>query len=262
MHANALMSEEQDDGFGGGMAGALVLHVILIAALIAYGVWGHFHHDRWGGDVSTAGAISASMVSAIPLPQKAPPVEHEVLAPEVTSPAPVVPKEATVAPPKPTDILVKAKTPEKAKVAPVETPPPPKHAQPTPDIPKAQTGQVATQLASSVTPVGTGSATATILDRTFGARFAYYVGIVSRKVGQNWYKGEADPRSSVGRKVTLVFDIDRDGTPTNIRVETSSGSPTLDLSARRALQRIDTFGPLPDGRQSITVEDTFDYGVP
>ncbi|MDE1161865.1 MAG: energy transducer TonB [Acidobacteriaceae bacterium] len=259
------MSEKQEDRFGQSMAVAVGLHIALAAGLVGFAIWGHMHRDPWGADKAEVGAIQASMVSAIPLPEKAQPVKDQVLAPDETSTAPTPPpKEATAPPPKPTDVLVKAKEPQKkpTKTGPVDTPAPPKHPQPTPDVPKkATTGQVATQLASSTTPVGSGSATATILDRTFGARYAYYVGIVSRKIGQNWYKGEADPRSSTGRQVTMVFDIDRDGTPSNIRVEISSGSPTLDMSAKRALQRIDTFGPLPDGRNSITVEDTFIYGT-
>lgn len=256
---------ETEDHFGQGMAGAIALHLAIAAAIVAAGLWSRMHSKPWGADKAQVGSISASMVSSIPLPEKTPPVEKQVLAPEDTSQAPVPPpKEEAAPPPKPTDIEVKAKQPQKPpkKVAPVPTPPPPKHPQPTPVTPKAQMGQSAMQLASSTTPVGSGSATATILDKTFGARYAYYVGIVSRKIGQNWFKGEADPRSSAGRQVVLVFNIDRDGTPSDVRVERSSGSPSLDMSAQRALQRIDTFGPLPDGRDSITVEDTFVYGTP
>jgi protein TonB len=164
-----------------------------------------------------------------------------------------------VTPPKPTDVLIKAKPPEKVvKTAPVETPPPPKHAQPTPDTTKATTGQVAAQLASSTVQVANGTATATIDDRAFGSRYAYYGNVVSRTVARNWYTAEADPRSSQGKKVTLVFDIARDGTPSNVRVEIRSGSASLDSSAVHALQRVDTFGPLPSG-ESLTVEFTFVY---
>ena len=70
-----------------------------------------------------------------------------------------------------------------------------------------------------------------------------------------------DPRASNGKHVVLVFDIDRAGTPSNPRVATRSGSPSLDLSATRAVQRVDGFGPLPAG-DHITVEYTFDYKLP
>ena len=82
--------------------------------------------------------------------------------------------------------------------------------------------------------------------------------IVSRIVAQNWYTQEADPHSSQGKSVTLLFDIQRDGTPTNVRLETRSGSPSLDTSALHALQRVDGFGPLPAG-DHVTVEYKFDY---
>jgi len=61
--------------------------------------------------------------------------------------------------------------------------------------------------------------------------------------------------------VYIYFEIDRSGSPGSIRVEQSSGVPSLDQSAMRALQRIDTFGPLPpeySGRY-VAVEFWFDY---
>ena len=97
-----------------------------------------------------------------------------------------------------------------------------------------------------------------VQDRTFGSRFAYYVNIVNRTVAQNWYTQEADPRASIGRSVTVIFDINRDGTPANPRLGTRSGSPSLDQSAMRAVQRVEGFGPLPAG-DHITVEYTFHY---
>ena len=261
---NTALLQRDNDNFGGGITGAVVLHLIVLCAVAAMSYFTRSHRDRWGDTQNVQGAIQASMVSALPLPHEVKPVEKQVLAPEVTSPAPVVPKEATITPPKPTDIEIKAKQPppKTAKTAPIETPPPPKHAVPTPDIPtKAQTGQAATQLMTSTVQVGNGSSTITVLDRTMGSRYAYYFSIVNRKIAQNWYKAEADPRASTGHKVTVLFDVDRDGTPSNIRVETRSGSPTLDQSAMRALQRIDTFGPSP-APGTVTVEDTFVYDTP
>jgi protein TonB len=46
-----------------------------------------------------------------------------------------------------------------------------------------------------------------------------------------------------------------------VQVEQSSGVPSLDQSAVRALQRIDTFGPLPPdyAGNKVSVEFWFDY---
>jgi len=261
MHATSLISEEQQDRFGQGMAVAVVLHLLLFGVIAALSLWGKSHFDSMGEKADLKGAISAQMVTAIPLPSKVQPVEKQVLAPEEASEAPAPPpKEETQPPPKPTDIEIKAKEPPKkaVKTAPVETPAPPRHPQPTPVTPKANTGEAAAQLAMSTTPVGNGSATATILDKTAGQRFSYYAGIISRKVAQNWYKQEADPRASLDRAVTLLFDVGTDGTPMNVRVETRSGSVSLDQSALHAMQRIDNFGPSPFPHD-ITIEFKFVY---
>ena len=95
----------------------------------------------------------------------------------------------------------------------------------------------------------------------FGSRYSWYVQAVQRKVTENWLKYEVDPRVDTARRVYIYFEIDRSGSPANIRVEQSSGVPSLDESAMRALQRIDTFGPLPPeyaGRY-VAVEFWFDY---
>ena len=66
------------------------------------------------------------------------------------------------------------------------------------------------------------------------------------------------PAAPKARVCIIAFDIQRDGSISNVHIETRSGSPTLDTAAIRALQRIDSFGPLPEG-DHITIEDKFDY---
>ena len=265
------------DRFGGGMAGAVGLHLLLAAGLVAATYLGHSSADRWGESQSSVGAIQASMVSAIPLPSHAKPVDKQVLASEDVNQAPVPPpKEATQPPPRPTDVLIKARTPEPAKPAPVHSQAPPKvqpnstpteapalkHPQPTPPTPKAETGETtATQLPEAISQLKNGTATISTPDRAFGFRYAYYLRGVSQRVSQNWIASEADAHASQGRRVTLLFNIDREGNPQEVRVETRSGSPSLDQSALRAVQRVDGFGPLPAGNQ-ITIEFSFDYKAP
>ncbi len=267
---------DRQDRLGDGFAGALGLHVLVAAALIAGTYLVHGKPEHWGERQASVGAIQASMVSALPLPSHAKPVDKQVLASQDENQAPLPPpREATEPPPKPTDVLIKAKTPPK-KPAPIHTEAPPRpqphpvpspasparRPQPTPPSPKAPTGETAaTQLPQAVSQVRNGTATATVQDRAFGARYAYYLRLVSQKVSQNWVAGEADPRSSQGRRVTLLFNIDRDGTPGDVRVETRSGSPSLDGSALHAVQRIDSFGPLPAGNE-ISIEFSFDYKAP
>jgi len=95
----------------------------------------------------------------------------------------------------------------------------------------------------------------------FGSRFSWYVQAVQRKVSENWLKYEVDPSIREANRVYLTFDIARDGHPSNVQVEQSSGVPSLDRSAVYAIQRIDTFGPLPPEYtgSKVSVEFWFDY---
>jgi len=251
-------ASEQDDRIASGLAGAIALHLLLAAALIGAAYITHSSSDHWGEKASQVGAIQASMVSAIPLPSKVKPVDKSVLAPDDASPAPAPPpKEAVIPPPRDTDILVKGKT-QPAKTAPIPALAPPKHPQPTPDTAKAQSGESATQLPQSISQVQNGTASLTVENKTFGERYAYYVRIVADKVNQSFAQQEIDARSSLGKRVTLVFDIQADGSVANLHTETRSGSVSLDTAANRAIQRIDGFGPLPAG-DHIVIEYTFDY---
>lgn len=246
---------------GRGVVWAIVLHGGLATALIVYGLI-RGASTNWGENASAVGAIQASMVSAIPLPPKAAPVEKSVLTSENVTKAPEPPpKERTAAPPKPTDLLIKEPTKAPPKIAAKETPEPPKHPQPVPETPKAASGDAATQIPQSITHLQNGMAAVTVQDRTFGMRYAWYINLIGRKVAENWDQAAPDPRLSQGKKVTMLFQIERDGTISNIRTQQRSGSPTLDDSALRALQRIEGFGPLPAG-DHVVIAYTFGYQRP
>ena len=236
-----------------------MLHCLIATAVVASALLLHHRTSNWGENASNAGAIQATMVSSIPLPPTQRTLDTGVLTSEAPSPAPVTAKERTEPPPSPNEVAIPEKI-KPPKIADKPTPTPPKHVQPvTPPPTKAVTGETAgIRIAQSTLELKNGTSSVSIQDRSFGERYAYYVNIVNNKVSQNWYKSEADPIASMDKSTTILFDIDRDGVPSNIRVETRSGSPSLDLSAQRAVQRVDGFGPLPSGN-SITVEFTFHF---
>jgi protein TonB len=95
----------------------------------------------------------------------------------------------------------------------------------------------------------------------FGTKYGWYVQVIQRKVSDNWLRYEIDPSIKSAQRVYITFDVARDGHPGNVQIEQSSGVPSLDISAVRALQRIDTFGPLPADYpgNKISVEYWFDY---
>ncbi len=237
-----------------------MLHAAVFAAIIGWTFIKGFHNTPWGENAAEAGAIQATMVSALPLPPRQRTLDTGVLTSEKPSPAPVQTKEQTQPPPSPRDLAIATKQIKPVKTAEKIAPEPPKHVQPAPVQPtKAVTGETAgIRIAQATMQLKSGTASVSIADRAFGSRFAYYVDIVNRKVAEQWFVGEADPRTSQGKSVTIVFDINHEGIPSNARIETKSGSPSLDVSAMHALQRVEGFGPLPQGNK-ITVEYTFNY---
>jgi protein TonB len=250
-----------DENLRKNFVGSLALHFAIAAGIAALAYF-HNRGHNWGEQAANAGAIQATMVASLPLPPKQRELDTGVLTSENPSPAPLLAPEKTEPPPDPHEVALPEKI-KPPKVAEKPTPAPPKHPQPTPPQPnKAATGETAgIRIPQSTLELKNGTASAMVQDRTFGSRFAYYVNIVNRTVAQNWYTQEADPRASLGKSVVVVFDIDRSGAPSNPRLETRSGSPSLDQSALRAVQRVEGFGPLPAG-DHITVEYTFHYTTP
>lgn len=143
------------------------------------------------------------------------------------------------------------------RIVPQPERPVPIHSQPTPPTPKATTGETSgLQLPQSTTELHNGTATITIEERSFGERYAYYIRLISQKVNQSRAAEESDPPDARGKRTVIRFTIDRDGTPVEAEVQVRSGSVALDRSALRAIQHIDTFGPLPAG-DHLTVDFGF-----
>jgi protein TonB len=224
MSTQAISRPTPDDQFRRGVIGAIALHLLIAAAFIGIGIYLNHNSSKFGESSSSVGSIQASMVSAIPLPQKAKPVDKSVSPPTTSAPhRSLHPKEAAAPPPRPTDIEVKAKTPPK-KVAPITTTEPAQASAATPPTAKAQTGESATQLPQSTIKTVNGTATVTVQSRTFGERYAWYIRLISDKVQQSYSQQYPDPRSSMGRSVTITFYVDPSGSPTNVEIQTRSGS--------------------------------------
>jgi len=242
------------------VGGSLVLHVLFAGGIVLFGYMHHAFGHSWGDANQSVGAIQASMVDAIPLPTTAPPTDN-VLATEnpSTNPAPLTP--ATTAKAQPDEILIPTKTKPPTKVADRTTQQilHPQTVAPSTRIPTGEAPGM--RIAVSTVNLATGTSSMSVPAGDFGTRYAYYVAGINRTVAGQWWQQEPDPNKSNGRSVTLIFDVLRDGTPTNVKVEKSSGSPTLDASAKHALQRVDGFGGLPDTYRGdrITVEYQFDY---
>jgi protein TonB len=273
--------DPETDHIGKFTAGSALLHFALAASFAIYAfIHGHLRHDSWGAN-QTQGAIQATLVSnapAIPLPQDQPPTPS-VLATQTPSPAPApaAPQPKAIQQPEPEAIPIPVKQQPKAappkKTAQPEPQPKPQPRQPTdsranrypspvPPRPNtAQYGEAAPATSRSLNANQGPNNPVNIKGGDFGSQFPYYVDIIKRTVARNWYQQEVQPSTPAGARVFLNFSVSRDGSPSSVRVETSSGSPSLDTSCLRAVQRVDTFGPLPNGynQGSISVEYYCEY---
>jgi periplasmic protein TonB len=268
------------DNLGKFTAGSLALHLAVAASFGVYAfIQAHLHHDSWGAN-ATQGAIQATLVSnapAIPLPQDQPPTPSVLATPTPSpAPAPAEPQEKSIQQPEPDAIPIPAKQQKPAppkKVAQNEPPPKPQPRQPTDSranrypspMPTPQNratyGEAAPQMSRSLSANQGPNNPVNIKGGDFGSQFPFYVDVIKRTVARNWYQQEVQPGTPAGARVFLNFDVSRDGTPSNIRIQAPSGSPTLDTSCMRAVQRVETFGPLPNGynQSSISVEYYCEY---
>jgi periplasmic protein TonB len=260
MAANAEIYFEHER-WGRALLWSLGFHVgILLASVLYATIAGHGGGETWGAG-GGGDAIGATLVSTVPLATPPSPTQN-VLAnqskgltesqPKLEEKTPdaieIQGKNAKIKPPK------KQITESKNK------------AQPAPE---PEDNQVAFGEGGPVSgPYGTFSAAGakggfgiTGGGGDFGTKYAWYVHVIQQKVSDNWMKYEVDPRITSAQRVYITFDVMRDGHPANVQVEQSSGVPSLDISAVRALQRIDTFGPLPADYSGgkISVEYWFDY---
>jgi len=237
------------------------LHLAFTVFVVLYTMFFHgFRGEGWGSG-GGGDAMGATLVSSVPLP--APMVETKnVLATESKGLSQSQPKveekepEAIPIPDKNTKTKIKPKpvtsaTKRKPEPEPVESN----------QVPYGEGGPVSGPYSMFNAGGAKGGFGFTGGGGDFGNRYSWYVQSVQRKVSENWLKYEIDPRISQANRVYVTFDIARDGHPTNVQIEQSSGVPSLDISATRAIQRIDTFGPLPPdySGSKVSVEFWFDY---
>jgi periplasmic protein TonB len=242
------------------LAWSLGLHLGFVAFVVLYTMSIHGFRGAGWGSGGGGDAMGATLVSSVPLPAN-PTETTNVLATEskgLAKSEPAVQEkepEAIPIPDKNTKTKIK---PALVKTATQRKPEP---EQPESNqIPYGEGGPVSGPY--TMTAGGAkGGFGFTGSGGDFGSQYAWYVQAVQRKVTENWLKYEVDPRIAEAKRVYLTFDIGRDGHPSNIQIEQSSGVPSLDQSASRALQRIDTFGPLPSdySGSKVSVEFWFDY---
>jgi len=79
----------------------------------------------------------------------------------------------------------------------------------------------------------------------FDFPYTWYLQTVTGRISANWFTSLVDPGVSGTFQVAIYFRIYRNGTISDVEVRQSSEIPSLDLSAKRAIQNASPFPPLP-----------------
>jgi protein TonB len=242
---------DEKNGMGSQFAQSTLLHALVVGLILGYGYMHNLlHGSEWGANAFQQGAIQATLVStaALPLPQDHPPTDN-VLATETPSAAPALEEQKTEPLPLPEAIPIPEKqTPVKPQVKPKpQAPPPPPHPAP-PKQNKANFGEAApANVPRATASTNAANSMVAMTGGDFGSKFGWYVDVIKRKVAQDWYLQEVQPSTPAGATVYVQFTVARDGTPSNVTLATPSSSASLNSSCLHAVQRVDTFGPLPAG---------------
>jgi periplasmic protein TonB len=251
----------EHDHWGGPLAWSVGLHVGVVALMLVYSAVFFGTSGQGWGSGTVGEAMGVTLVSSVPLPAN-PQQTQNVLANEskgLTQSQPKVEekepdaieiqgKNAKIKPKKKQETVTKEKT----------QPPP---EQETNQVAFGEGGPVSGPYGTFSSAGAKGGFGVTGSGGDFGTKYAWYVRVIQQKVSENWAKYEVDPRITSAQRVYVTFDVNRDGHPSNVQVEQSSGVPSLDISAVRAVQRIDTFGALPSdySGNKVSVEFWFDY---
>jgi periplasmic protein TonB len=257
----------QGERFDRWLVASVCLHGALFTLVIFSPKLFPSFQSNWGSPAGGAGGINAKIVdsiSGVPLPkpevvqEKAPANESPGFYKTEEAPPPPPPDKAELIPE--TKAPIKTTPPAKPP-KPAVTPKAAKAPEPPPSnaIPYGEGGRPA--MAYGQFSTGAGAAGIGFGDATFGDRYGWYVEAITRAVSQNWLKSMVDARITRAPRVYLSFDIARNGKISNLGVQQSSGIPTLDRSAQRAVLASDPLPALPSDYRggSVSVQFYFEY---
>lgn len=250
---------QREENFKAGFAGSLVAHICLIAAGVFWGYLNFGPREMWGDPNATPGAgFAVTPVDRIPLPNRVarPNPKAEDAESEVEKHEQKDRDRDRVLKAEPDAIALKTRNPK----APNETPTSRYRYRSSDDLRKNQVKTTAAQAMSNpmygtvgAGGVGIGAST------PFGTRFGGYADLLRRAISEKWRTGDVDALVRRARPATVNFDIQRDGTVRNVKIVESSGIPSLDFSARRAVLEAAPLPPLPREFERDTANVEFSF---
>jgi protein TonB len=242
---------------------SIVFHAVFSIAFLSASFFER-RGNTWGGPGGTLGGTKVSLVPAAGIPMLKQP---NVTDSKTVDPTKGLHKEEPAKPPEPKTDATKIPKFEKEK----RLPPSPKSRTfesktPIADnaVPFGERGSPDLPTGPSQTPGGSpGVSTIGPGGADFGSRYPWYVDAVRSRVRQVWDQTTIDPAVRAARRAHAVvtFRINSNGIVSNIRMSQSSGNSSMDYSALRALQNIESFRPLPNDYMGSYVDVTFDFDL-
>lgn len=238
-------------------AGSLILHAGLAGALIA----GAFFQKTpiQIGDINPGSGIAVNVVNQIPIVRKQGninPVANDTESTVPQEPLKLKDQRPASTPPPPNAIELPAKTPTpKIERKPSTAYRPPVEARPNQVYSRVPQAMVSPQVGMrGGAGIGIGP------NSTFGYQFGAYAQQIRDLIASKW--NQAGVTARPGAQAVVTFQIMRDGSLRAIQLVQTSGSYTLDISARRAVMDASPLPPLPGGfpRNEADVELFFELG--
>jgi TonB family protein len=183
-------------------------------------------------DLPSKPPVSDVLETPDPTPDLTEPEKPQPTPPPTPTPKPKpTPEYKRYAPPKTDQTSLADRLKKRLADTPTES-----DAKPTEDA-----GEVSSEPAPAPSSAPTASADVTARDFPY----AWYLNTLRTKIADSWDPPGDRMVSGHGNQVLIRFRVHRDGHVSNIQVDGASGTPGLDASARRAIERASPFPPLP-----------------
>ena len=255
-----VLPTEGRESLRGPLLASIAIHAVLSALMLTYGLV-RFDGNNWGnpwekGSSARVRAVSSLPGVPLPTPLQVTPntVANESPGLYKTEPVIPLPPEHAEEIPKFKD-EVKPQEPKRinTRIQKQQLTPPPNA------IPYGANGQPA--LSYSQAQTAAGEAGISFGQGDFGTRYGWYVAAVRSRVSGNWLLSTISPTLTSAPRVYVDFNIQRDGTVSDVRLAQSSGVPDVDRSALRAVEASSPLGPLPSDYSggSVSVSFYFDF---
>jgi protein TonB len=237
--------------------GSILIHGGVAALLIFGGYWLNQKRETLG-DIHPAGgpAYAVSPVHTIPIPQReAPP---NPVANDTQSTVPTAPAKETAVKQQVPDknaFEIPEKRKKQAKKPTQErhyTPPPPPNQVYSQSKQALSNPMYAPQSGAGQVGIGPNS--------PLGNRLGWYAELVRSRIAQNWHTNGLDARSQTSPAI-VSFIIMRDGSVRDVKMAQSSGNPTIDNTALRAVYDSNPLQPLPPQINESYISAQFTFNL-